>query len=617
MKLLTAHGKNFQSYASVDFDYSNLGPALVAGPTKSGKSTLLDLPCWVLFGTTSKESAADDIRSWFSDEPTLGVAHVLLKDGRTVEVTRLRGKRSAQNDLYYKFNEQDVDVAPIRGKDAADTQKQVEALLGVSGQLYTNAAYIHQFSKQDTFFVAQAKYRREIVESIRDLREPVRFAEKCAEEKKKIKGLLILQEGELARVSGKSGALVAQVQSLHSQMERAAATRALAMEELQAQADSFEQNQNARLMTLVSQLEELDRMTEPTESFEPRLQSTGDQIRKAEKLVAEAHEIRAQLSSANTTLSSLTSQLSRFNQLKDVCPTCLGPSDNDHAKKHKKDLGDRIQEAGAQVIKLEKDYAVKSQVITQLAALKQSHIDITRKQAENQRLLDKFDSLKTQAVLIRDEKSSHLVKLEQLRAQKDPYESQITDTEKKIRALELEIEKRKADLDSLRVRLSAAEWLYDASFQAKAQMLIGAVRRLQDRTNEVLESYFDGALRVDMKIDDGDKVEVTIQNDGYDCPFKQLSGGERCMLKLAFNVAYMEAAQDCAGVHVDTIMLDEALNGLDADLKVKAYGLVEHLAERHASVMVIEHSEEFKQMFPRTFLITKEASQSAVSEVST
>mgnify|MGYP002413704537 FL=1 len=87
------------------------------------------------------------------------------------------------------------------------------------------------------------------------------------------------------------------------------------------------------------------------------------------------------------------------------------------------------------------------------------------------------------------------------------------------------------------------------------------------------------------------------------------------MLKLAFNVAYMEAAQNCAGVKIDTVMLDEALNGLDADLKVKAYNLVEYLGTIYSSVIVIEHSEEFKTLFPTVFKVSKEGSRSQVEQV--
>src|SRR6185503_7725173 len=103
----------------------------------------------------------------------------------------------------------------------------------------------------------------------------------------------------------------------------------------------------------------------------------------------------------------------------------------------------------------------------------------------------------------------------------------------------------------------------------------------EKQANDILTTYFDSEILIQLKLESSDKLEVEIQKNGNMCSFRQLSGGQRCMLKLAFNLSIMSLAENKAGIKFPTLMLDEPLNGLSEDLKVRAFSLFESLTKSY------------------------------------
>lgn len=208
---------------------------------------------------------------------------------------------------------------------------------------------------------------------------------------------------------------------------------------------------------------------------------------------------------------------------------------------------------------------------------------------------------------------------------KNPYEQQTTQLEKQENHYGPQIKKEKARLNpfyaeqeeiigtiekhkekmkeistELKVLFSlktSYSTLYDLSTQLRGKLLNKAVDNIQNKTNEYLENYFDSEFRVNFIVGETDNLEVDIQKVGYPCEYKQLSKGQRQLLKLCFSLAVQEAVSNNSGIHVDNLFFDEALDGLSADLKVKAYRVFEKLSTTHSSVFVIDHSEELQSMF--------------------
>lgn len=145
-------------------------------------------------------------------------------------------------------------------------------------------------------------------------------------------------------------------------------------------------------------------------------------------------------------------------------------------------------------------------------------------------------------------------------------------------------------------KLNALHTLSDLTISARSLMLKNAVQQVQDKTNEYLEKYFDSRIRVSF-LADKDSLNISIQKEGHECVYTQLSKGERGLLKLCFSVSIMKAVSNNSGVHFSSLFFDESMDGLDSDLKIKAFSLFSELETEHDSVLVIEHSNELKSLF--------------------
>lgn len=171
MKIQSVALTNFGSYKNLSFDFENQGLTLIQGATGAGKSTLMDAIPWILFGTTAKGGKVDEIHSWNSEGPTLGMVTIRGLHSDIV----IRRSRSP-SDLTLKYSEES-----IRGKDVADTQKLINQKLGFDAETYLAAAYFHEFSQTAQFFTTTAKSRRETLEQIVDLSMASRLQAKASE----------------------------------------------------------------------------------------------------------------------------------------------------------------------------------------------------------------------------------------------------------------------------------------------------------------------------------------------------------------------------------------------------------------------------------------------------
>lgn len=610
MRILSAKASNFCSYKNIEFNYSKQGLCLISGLTGSGKSSVLDLPTWVLFGVTSKDSNSDDVRTWGVEEPTLGQV-CLEVSGLSYKVTRVRGK-PYENDLYYQELHSD---SIIRGKDLNDTQKQLTALLGVTSELYNTASYFHQFSKSDSFFTAKAKDRRETLEMIADLNFPVKLSEASSEARKAIKKQLLISQSNIDKFTGKLEQLLKNQESLQINFDSWESERTALINELTVKFCSFIDEKalkmdkhNNDIASLVSQIKSLE-------------DSAIDlpQILKELKNVENSSDLYKINSLAKEKNKLLLESLEReFDRLLEVskglsCPTCFSPTETNPDLTHKLlELNEKIEIEKSNVDRLDLVSMTLSMQLEVESRLK-------KRQEEIKSDLNLADSLKlqleskTSELKVIDSHNPHLDEINKVNSAINPHLSQLYKNKESIASTESSIEALNTEKQSLDHRLSSLNWTYDNSFLLRGILLSNAVVEIENQTNQLLEKYFDAAIRVKFTLENSDKIEVEIQKDGFICPFKQLSGGQRCLLKLAFSISIMKMASNKAGVHFSMLCFDESLNGLDDDLKTKAFSLFQSLESEHESIFLIDHCEQLKSLFNNRYSVILSSDNSIIT----
>jgi DNA repair exonuclease SbcCD ATPase subunit len=609
MRLLKCQVSNFCSYKELEFDFSDLSLALISGPTGSGKSTIPDMPCWILFGATSKGGSVDEVRSWGCDEVTTGIQQVELPDGVTITVTRKRGKPS-QNDLYWTEGQS---LDPIRGKDITETQKKLELRLGVNVDLYMTASYLHGFS--DSFFTAKPKDRREILEKIVDMTLPIKLAESTSLGRKISKADLEEKNTQLAREQGKEEQLLNSIQTSIASEEKWDETQAKRLQDLSVKFDNFETEKSNKIEALLSKLEALDKMILDPREFDKRLDQSRAQIKQLAPIKAEKMDLQESIATAKAEISSIKKELAKLHPgSEDECPLCLGPMNNPKRNEQIATLEASLKEyESAMNVYLEGterlDVVLKSE-----DKLRAGYDKIRVDQANNTRLSELFDYAKSDLIVTQEITNHYAEQIEAAKAAQNPYVEQVSKARDQLRYAAHNIDNLNQLTAGLTKRISGLNWLYDTSFAWRGRLLANKIKQIETQANAYLEKHFDAEIRIALRLENQDKLNVQIQKSGNIASFTQLSKGQRCMLKLSFGISLMRAAEDKAGVKFSTLMFDEALDGLDNDLKVKSFGLFQELESDYESILLIDHCPEFKGMFSRQFNVNLVGDASEVSQ---
>lgn len=234
-------------------------------------------------------------------------------------------------------------------------------------------------------------------------------------------------------------------------------------------------------------------------------------------------------------------------------------------------------------------------------------------------IVAKIDKLKVQPnshdYMIREAKSRNHSFEDQLKnhlSQVNPFKAQIAHFLQQRASIEINLAVEEQALDKLKSRTNAYEHLKDLSGELKEKLLESSIDMIQVSTNEYLTRYFDGELSVNLTLAGSNALDIIIFKNGHEAVYKQLSKGQRQLLKIAFSASVMAAVSNRSGIHFSSLFFDEALDGLDTELKVKAFSLFSSLELTHESVFVIDHAEEFKNMFSQRYMVSIEADVSTL-----
>ncbi len=205
--------------------------------------------------------------------------------------------------------------------------------------------------------------------------------------------------------------------------------------------------------------------------------------------------------------------------------------------------------------------------------------------------------------VINTDENPHLGRLAELETEVNPHTGSVKDYSDEIKSKETEIKKAKINLRNLTIEIDDIEQLQDIVATYRSVTITNTIKSLEQQTNQLLTKHFDSECQVNFTIEDSDKLDFTIQKDGNECSYTQLSKGQRCLLKLCFGVSVMRCVQDHHGVNFAQVFFDESVDGLDSNMKTKAYGLFESLAQSYESIYVVEHSEALKALFEKSYTV--------------
>lgn len=197
----------------------------------------------------------------------------------------------------------------------------------------------------------------------------------------------------------------------------------------------------------------------------------------------------------------------------------------------------------------------------------------------------------------------YIKQLADLELQVNPHTNSAKDYSDELETKHKQITGYKAELEFYINQKNDLELLQDVVVAYRSTTIQNAIQDVEYQTNQLLTNHFDGECQISFVVESTDKLEVTISKDGNTCSYTQLSKGQRQLLKLCFGVAIMRAVSNYSGVSFKQVWFDEGLDGLDEQMKLKAFGLLQTLSQEYESIFVVEHSEALKPMFLSSYSV--------------
>lgn len=295
-------------------------------------------------------------------------------------------------------------------------------------------------------------------------------------------------------------------------------------------------------------------------------------IRLKENVKSREKDLYQDITVISNEITALTSNVSLLNRLQET--------EKNKAKNWEKDKSNRLLEA-------EKHY---------------KDFESNRKKIISKKCNSCGTTLQKPKEIIDESSNPWLDVLERVGTEHNPHSettkdftNEINEKLNNINVLKEQVSKNVSDSSDLE-DLSAVIDVY------RSTRISNTISFIETKTNQLLTDFFDSEIRVKFEVESADKLEVTIHKDMNAPSFTQLSKGQRQLLKLCFGLAVMQTVQNHHNIDINQVFIDEALDGLDDNMKLKALKMLENQSHSKSTYLV-EHSESLKAMVDNKYSV--------------
>jgi len=155
-----------------------------------------------------------------------------------------------------------------------------------------------------------------------------------------------------------------------------------------------------------------------------------------------------------------------------------------------------------------------------------------------------------------------------------------------------------------------------------ALLIEQAVPDLEAVANDVLSTLSDGRMSLALRSQRETKaktiqetLDIVIADDQGQRPYESFSGGEAMRVDLALRIALSVLLASRAGARCEMLVLDETCAPLDAQGRALFVDCLGRISDRFATVLVVTHVDELKELFPYRFEVSKNGQGSTVNLV--
>lgn len=585
IKFLSIEASNFRSFEHFELDLSKGGTTLVQGKIEggsetlesngAGKSSIFSAISWSLFGkfphvSGSKVSGDKVVRRGSS-----GGCFVTIKfqaGGRAIEVTRFRLHPLHGDKLVLRVDDEEVTQASNQ-----KTQLEVEALLGISFELFVNLIFITEATIKESFaFETDANRKKMLVSALPQF-------QKFGKARIKVKDSLSQFNGYSEKLHTERNAFIT------------------AFNEMQNEVIPNTGQINTRIKQLQNEIASLNEAVHrnETESADASFHlSTLDE----KSIETEFNELMDRIEKKKQELSTFTIQaetaesgFQKWNKMGAVCPTCSQTIAHSEKVQHVQTFKNEMGELGLHIEALFLEMVDLNKEKDKLNARK-TEIQRLRKLIESRKeVAERAIQSDTTAI---EAKNSEVGQLNLILKNLDEVKELSVKQKGTIQNKISEIEQLLAVVKNFEGSLGV--WLDGFGPRGVLSLALShVVDILTQKTKKWLESlWHEGAsLSFDFTGEDFSKIESQLFVNQRVVDLGSLSSGETRRLCLSLCFGLREALQELTGWKSSLLILDEVFDGLDGVGRIKVLSELKQLTD--TSVFVISQFPQLSEDIDR------------------
>lgn len=653
--------RNFMSYEQAEVTLDNRGLILIEGINETnetfknngaGKTTIAEAITYAIYGTTLRGGRADSVVNRKVGKNTAVILE-MEQDDVPFRIERYRKDSQFKNLVKLYKGEEDLTTQSNK-----ETEKVINQLVGIDFPTFVNSIMYGQ-GDLPMFTTATDKGKKEILENVTGI-AIYQKAQAIAKEKLKavkqeldsvdakkelILGKLTIIENQEREQLESYSKVASQIDTYKKKLSDIQLEKEMAKRDMQGALDQYNtiielnKEKQRELQLTIQGLQQEIQATELSKSQVPYPENpNGEREREVAEFAKKVDQLVRVVMRKEELCTSLAKQIDSFD-LTDTCPTCGGPMDIEHKKKHLEEL--KVQLSTTQQ---ERDtLAPKVEALsTHLEEQQGTLVNFSTLLSEYNYKLQEYDmeiSKLTQQVVqtetkinqlgyeIKDselgkvnltkgitdlEHSESLVldSLESLESipKPKPLEAERKAVEDEVEALESTVEPNRKQAEQLEQCVAMF-----SNTGLRSVVLDMVTPYLNTQANNYLSKLSGGTLEVEfvtqVQNKDGsyaDKFDIIITNNGEISDYGDNSGGERRRIDLAISFAIQDLVQSKSDLKTNIAIYDECFDGLD---EVGSENVVELLRERQkdvGTIFVITHNDKLKPLFEEVMTVKKE-----------
>lgn len=575
----------------------------------AGKSSIVDGLCWCLYGVTAREVKGDAVVNRTAKKDCR-VEVTLINGDSEYRVVRHRKHKEFKNALHLFTGEKGASFTDLtRGTDA-ETQKEVERVLGCSLEVFVASIYSGQESMPDLPKMGDRDLKRIIEEAAGLQRIELAYEQARARRVEAAN----LANAATTRIDGIKHDIAAGESKLYLKNDQLAewdGERAGRVDAAQATlTDAIVKLDGLKNQLRDGKAANAER-TELMAAIDVQLKdhSTLDQqAREAERAAvsAEGKVSRHLLTSARDTVATIEGQITNVDaEMGKPCDECGKAHTADDREEYLSHRRVRLADAQANLklvetrVRGELQIAIDAKAAATAARLLVPDVSAVSRQRtlleiESKRFADLVASAHKQLAAV----TQFRIDLDARKTDANPFTEVVRSLTEDIAEKITKLDTAKLELKALTERLAVAEAVVKVFGPAgvRAHILDTVTPFLNDRTSDYLSALSDGAIQATWstltKGASGDlkekfSIEVTSMTGGES--FLSLSGGEKRKVRLSTALALQDLVASRATQSIDLFIGDEISDALDPAGLERLMTVLERKARDRGTVLIISH----------------------------